>query len=127
MKKMLFILVFIVGCQQQNLTWTPNPEEWASMTPEQRNAWTANEMRARQARDDSWQRALNNLQQIEVPEREVTIIPNYQPAPSYNPYTEEEIYYRRKNWEETFGRKPDPIPSVSDNLREWNRKMEPFK
>ena len=108
------VLAFIVGCQQQNLTWTPTQEEWSSMTPEQRNAWTVNEMSARQTRDEAWQRMWQGFQQVEIPEREVTIIPNYQPAPSYNPYTEEEIYYRRKNSEEWM--KLAPIPSISDNL-----------
>ena len=118
MKKMLFILVFIAGCQQQNLTWTPTQEEWSSMTPEQRNEWSANEMRARQVRDEAWQKMWQGFQQVEVPEREVTIIPtpNVQYIP--NPNSAQEEYYRRKNWEETFGIKPLPIPSVSDNLRE---------
>ncbi len=104
----VFVLLFTAGCQQRNLTWTPTPEEWASMTFEQRNEWSANEMRARQTHDEFWQRHVQGLRQIKVPEREVTIIPTYQSAPSYNPYTEEEIYYGRKNREYLFRIKPLP-------------------
>ena len=48
MKKILLLFVLIVGCQQKNLTLTPRPEEWDSMTFEQRNEWSADELRARQ-------------------------------------------------------------------------------
>jgi len=40
------------------------------MTPEQRNTWTANEMRARQVRDGNWQRFLDGFKST--------------PNPSYN-------------------------------------------
>jgi hypothetical protein len=92
------------------------------MTPEQRNSWTANEMRARQARDEAWRQMWQGFQQYEAPQQEVTIIPNYQPAPSYNPYTEVEQYYGRKNREEQM-RHPQ-IDSATDKLRELNRRNE---
>ena len=47
MKKILLLFVLIVGCQQQNLTLTPKPEGWDSMTLEQRNEWSADELKAR--------------------------------------------------------------------------------
>ena len=122
MKKMLILMLLVAGCQQGNLTWTPTAEEWATMTPEQRNAWSANELAARQARDEAWQRMWQGFQQVEIPEREVTIIPNYQPAPKYNPYTQEEIYYRRKNLEES--RKLVPMPRV--NMEAFRSDFQPI-
>ena len=65
MKKLLLsiLLIFVFGCQSSNYTWTPSAEEWSRMTPMERNAWSANEMRARQNAANSWQNFWNNYNQ----------------------------------------------------------------
>ncbi len=63
MKKALLIvgLLFIVGCQQKILTWTPTQQEWQSMTPAERNGWYRAENEARYRRAEAWQRAVDSL------------------------------------------------------------------
>ncbi len=58
MKTLLLIvgMVFIVGCEQKNLTWAPTQEEWQLMTPAERNDWYRVEMEARESKAAAWQR-----------------------------------------------------------------------
>ncbi len=63
MKRLLLIvgLLFLAGCGQRNLTWTPTQEEWQLMTPTERNDWFRSENEARQRKADAWQRAIDSL------------------------------------------------------------------
>ncbi len=72
MKAVCVILLCLIlsGCQQQILTWTPTAEEWAAMTPEQRNAWSLNERRARQDNWNSIQKGFDDVARRGREERE---------------------------------------------------------
>lgn len=63
--------MFLGGCTTGNLTWTPTPQEWDAMTPEQRNEWSLNERLAREAQATMWQNALNEYNRQEMERQEM--------------------------------------------------------
>ncbi len=74
MKKILILIslmVLVSGCGSEsgNYTWTPTADEWANMTPAERNAWTANEMRVRQNQAELLHDAFQRMQERQL-ERE---------------------------------------------------------
>ncbi len=56
MKKLLLIvgLLFLAGCTQKTLTWTPTQQEWQLMSPSERNDWFRSENEARQHKAAAW-------------------------------------------------------------------------
>ena len=92
----LIIGTFLMGCAaQQNLTWTPTPEEWAYMTPTERNQWYMSETTARQARQQFFRDLGKSFQEIgkSQPTTVIPLQPPYQPN-----YWQEELA-RQQYWD----------------------------
>ncbi len=113
------VLVFLVGCQQQNLTWTPTAGEWTAMTPEQRGDWYRLEMEAREHKSRMWQQSLDNLDRAARRGREqetITIIP-----------TQNSTYWQEQRARQEYGQKqlqgirsaPLPLPAAG-----WWKKIK---
>ncbi len=98
MKKAILILglLFLVGCGQKNLTWTPTAEEWQLMSSTERNDWYRSENEARYRKAEAWQRAVDSLP------------------------TESEIYGRYEAEARQRNRDND-LGSIEQSLREMSR------